>query len=77
MRSFRLKNNKKPIVIWGASVYGEIAYKMITEVYHADVFAIVDNKYSQVDWTENKIICSSEIGNMQGVRVLVYRHIDI
>lgn len=52
-------------------MYGEIAYKMITEVYHADVFAIVDNKYSQVDWTDNKIICSSEIGNMQGVRVLV------
>jgi len=49
MRSFRLKNNKKPIVIWGASVYGEIAYKMITKVYHANVFAIVDNKYSQVD----------------------------
>lgn len=71
MRSFRLKNNKKPIVIWGASVYGEIAYKMITKVYHANVFAIVDNKYSQVDWTDSKIIRSSELSNMEGAQVLI------
>lgn len=52
-------------------MYGEIAYKMITEVYHAKVAAIIDNKYSQLDWTDSKIIRSSELGNMEGAQVLI------
>lgn len=52
-------------------MYGEIVYKMITEVYHATVTAIIDNKYSQLDWTDSKIIRSSELGNMEGAQVLI------
>lgn len=52
-------------------MYGEIAYKMLTEVYHATVFAIVDNKYSWLDWTNCKIIRSTELENMENLQVLV------
>ena len=46
MKSYEKKiiSNRK-IILWGASMYGEIAYKVLTEIYDVPVFSIIDNRY--------------------------------
>lgn len=52
-------------------MYGEIAYKIITIVYGGKVDAIIENRYSRLDWTNCKIIRSAELESLHGANVLV------
>lgn len=61
----------KPIIIYGGTMYGEIAYKMITLIYGGKVEAIIENRYSRLEWTECKIIRSSELESLHEANVLV------
>lgn len=38
----------RPIILWGGGHYGEIAYRVITDLWNGKIDAIVDNKFSRV-----------------------------
>lgn len=60
-----------PIVIYGGTMYGEIAYKMITSIYGGQVDAIVENRYSKLNWTNCRIIRSSDLESLRDAKVLI------
>lgn len=62
---------KRPILLWGATMYGEMAYQVLTKVYHRNIEAVVDNKYSTTVWADVKVIRSNELEQYSGVDILV------
>ena len=72
MKSYEKKiiSNRK-IILWGASMYGEIAYKVLTEIYDVPVFSIIDNRYRKVDWTDKTIIRSYELEEICDADILI------
>lgn len=62
---------EKKLIIYGGTMYGEIAYKMITTVYGGKVDTIIENRYSRLDWTNCKIIRSAELESLHDANVLV------
>lgn len=70
MNSYKAFRNK-PIILWGGTMYGEIAYTVITSVYGYTVTAIVDNKFCELNWTNTQVIRSSEIANITEADILI------
>lgn len=68
----RACSEKRPVIIWGGALYGEMAYEVLTQIYHKKVKAVIDNKLSRVPWdTDVKVIRSKELGNYSNVDVLI------
>lgn len=59
----------RPIILWGAGLYGEIAYRVITDLWNGQIEAVVDNKFSRVSWYEGDLIRSEKLQE--------YAHADI
>ena len=60
-----------PIVLWGGTMYGEIAYKVITEVYNGKVEAVIDNKFVSVPWLHGKTVRSKELKRYKSIDLLI------
>ncbi len=60
MKSYNPNCEKgRPVIIWGIALYGEVAYKVLHDVYGRDVEAFVDNKSAVIPWLNRKTIRSS------------------
>lgn len=62
--------NERAVFIWGA-LYGEMAYMVLTQIYHKDVEAIIDNKLSKVRWADIKVIRTKDLADYSGIDILV------
>lgn len=63
--------SNRPIIIFGGSIYGEIAYRVITELYHTSVHAILDNKVREVPWADIPVKRSAELAEYRDADVLI------
>lgn len=72
MKSFEKENiGDRQIILFGGTMYGEIAYKMITSVYGGKITAIIDNKLRELSWTDTKIMRLSGLQDIQEADVLI------
>lgn len=63
--------SNRPIILFGGGIYGEIAYRVITGIYHASVQAIVDNKVREVPWADIPVKRSAELARYRNADVLI------
>lgn len=72
MKSFGRENiGDRQIILFGGTMYGEIAYKIITSVYGGAITAIIDNKLRELSWTDTKVIRISELQDIRDADVLI------
>lgn len=75
LASFSINKHKDNnfIILWGGALYGEIAYKVITQIYGFRIAAIVDNKYRELSWLSDNIpvIRSEQINEYMPCEVVV------
>lgn len=62
---------KRPILIWGGALYGEIAYNVLSKVYGKDIEAVIDNKQREVPWAKIKVIRTKDLEKYSGIDILV------
>ena len=67
----KLTEKKRPVLIWGGAMYGEIAYVVLTQLYGKNVEAVIDNKLREVSWADIKVIRTGELEKYSGVDILV------
>lgn len=70
MESYNPEVGDRPVIIWGIALYGEIAYKVLHDVYGREVEAFVDNKSAVIPWLNRKTICSSELSKYHDCDVM-------
>lgn len=63
--------SNRPIVLWGGTLYGEIAYKVITKLYSGKIEAVIDNKYVNVPWLQEKTVRSRELKHYKNIDLLI------
>lgn len=61
----------RPIILWGGGLYGEIAWRVITDVWNGKIEAVVDNKYSRAPWYNGDLMRSEKLRGEE------YSHADI
>lgn len=67
----RTTEKKRPVLLWGGALYGELAYNVLTQVYGKSVEAVIDNKQREVPWAEIKVIRSNDLEKYSGIDILV------
>ncbi len=61
----------RPIILWGGGLYGEIAYRVITDLWNGEIDAIVDNKFSKVSWYADDLMRSDKLREYKSADVLI------
>lgn len=61
----------RPIILWGGGQYGEIAYRVVTDLWKGKIEAVVDNKYSKVSWYSGDVIRSNQLNEYSHADILI------
>ena len=61
----------RPIIIWGGGLYGEIAYRVITDIWSGKIEAVVDNKYSRAPWYNDDLMRSEKLREYSNADILI------
>lgn len=61
----------RPIILWGGGQYGEIAYRVITDMWNGKIEAVVDNKFSKVPWYFDYLIRSEKLKEYSRADILI------
>lgn len=60
-----------PVILWGGGLYGEIAYRVITDIWNGEIAAVVDNKFSRVPWYPKNLIRSEKLREHSCADILI------
>lgn len=61
----------RPIIIWGGGLYGEIAYRVIADMWNGKIEAVIDNKFARAPWYADDLIRSEKLREYSHADILI------
>lgn len=72
IKSFRKENiSARPIILWGGTMYGEMAYQVISNIWHGEIAAIIDHKYSRVSWFDKELMHPDKVKEYWNADIII------
>lgn len=66
-----LYNADRRLILFGGSIYGELVTRVIQELYHGKVYAIVDNKIKKLPWTDIPVFRTSNLYQVHNADIII------